>query len=524
VDKPIVLAGDLPASTISGMVSRGELRRLATGIYSRDTTSDPGDTVRAHWDTIAGRLFPNAVITDRSARTMSLVDGVLYLARDGRPREVELPGLTIRARTGAPPQPDDIRLPSGLYFASTGRALAENSLSSRARGGRGRRTLDERELGDWIDHLCRRDGEAGLIRAREQAEALAPALGVPTERLSEMRTLVGVALGTQQAQTESAALASRRAGRPVDQARIARFGLLVEALRASAPQNRPVSPDREDTFLPFAEAYFSNFIEGTEFDFDEAARIVFDGEIPTDRPADAHDVLGTYRMLADRDEMQLTGHSEEEFEEILRGRHARIMEGRPDKRPGEFKAMANRAGATQFVDPELVAGTLAAGWRIRDYLDTPWERAVYVAFVVSEVHPFDDGNGRTARAMMSAELDAGDQKRIIVPTVFRNDYLDGLRMLSRQDEPRVFIKAMRYAHDFTASLDYSNYGTMKSQLEEANAFNEPESGDRLRILGRERPPAAPAPWRTGAPNRVPREISTGGGLADRQRGEGDMSL
>lgn len=477
------------------MVSRGDLRRLAAGVYTSDLTSTLEDVVRAHWTTIAGRLFPDGVVTDRSARTMAPVGGVLYLAREGRARAVELPGLSIRARAGAPPQPGDICLPDGLYFASVGRALAENSVPSRSRAGRQRRTLDDRELGDWIDHLCRRDGDAGLLRARQLAEDLAPALGISAQHLARVRTLVGVAVGTKQAETSSAALTARRTGRPIDQGRVARFELLVDGLRASAPQSRPAGRGDDDKYLPFAEAYFSNFIEGTEFGFDEAARIVFDGDIPADRPADAHDVLGTYRLLADTEEMRVTGDTEEEFEELLRRRHASIMEGRPDKRPGEFKVMANRAGATQFVDPELVPGTLAAGWRLRDLLDTPWERAVYVAFVIAEVHPFDDGNGRTARAMMSAELDAGGERRIIVPTVFRTDYLDGLRMLSRQDQPRVFIKAMRYAHDFTASLDYSDYAIMKGQLEEANAFNEPESGDRLKILGRELV-TPEAPWRT----------------------------
>jgi Fic family protein len=57
----------------------------------------------------------------------------------------------------------------------------------------------------------------------------------------------------------------------------------------------------------------------------------------------------------------------------------------------------------------------------------------------------DDGNGRVARVMMNAELIAGAQARIIVPTVFRDDYLDGLRMLSRQDRPGVLIQALRLA-------------------------------------------------------------------------------
>jgi hypothetical protein len=47
---------------------------------------------------IAGRMFPRAVITDRSAITGGPAEGVLYLAHDGRGREAELPGMTVIAR------------------------------------------------------------------------------------------------------------------------------------------------------------------------------------------------------------------------------------------------------------------------------------------------------------------------------------------------------------------------------------------------------------------------------------------
>lgn len=213
-------------------------------------------------------------------------------------------------------------------------------------------------------------------------------------------------------------------------------------------------------------------------------------------------MLGTYRLVADPVEMALTGADAEAFIAMVKRRNAAVMEGRPDKRPGLFKEIANRAGGTSFVEPELVEGTLAAGFRMRDDLDTAWEKAVYVAFVVAEVHPFDDGNGRTARVMMNAELQAGGQARIIVPTVFRQVYFDGLRMLSRQDDPSVFIKAMRYAHDFTASVDFSDYAEAKRQLVEANAFNEPDSVQRLRILGASMPASGTtAPWRATAPRQ-----------------------
>ncbi len=70
--------------------------------------------------------------------------------------------------------------------------------------------------------------------------------------------------------------------------------------------------------LPFHEAHFSNFIEGTEFTLDEAAHIVFEHTVPGDRPADAHDVLGTYQIAATASEMRRTPYSGREFLELLR--------------------------------------------------------------------------------------------------------------------------------------------------------------------------------------------------------------
>ena len=66
-------------------------------------TSDPAAVVAREWHDIAGRMFPGAVITDRSALTGGPVGGVLYLAHDGRARSVDLPGLRVTARPGAGP-------------------------------------------------------------------------------------------------------------------------------------------------------------------------------------------------------------------------------------------------------------------------------------------------------------------------------------------------------------------------------------------------------------------------------------
>lgn len=483
MDTTIVFASDAPAATISDRVHHGELARLATGVYTRDVTSDPAAVTAREWLVIAGRMFPGAVITDRSAVTGGPADGVLYLARDGRARDVELPGLRVTARPGAGPLGGDIPLPGGLYQASRGRALAENARPSRSRAGRVRRTLDAAELGDWVGRLCQAEGPQRLERYREQADEVAGLVGTPEEAVKVLSQMIGAALGTQQISTSSRALTARQKSLPYDQDRVRQFRQLVDSVRLSAPQNRPVTEPRDPryAYLPFFEAYFSNFIEGTEFELDEAVAIVYDGKQVPGRADDSHDLLGTCKVVADLAEMTTLAATSEEFLDLLRSRHATIMGGRPDKRPGFFKEAANRAGGSLFVLPGLVAGTLRAGWEGLAGLDTAFERAVYIMFLVAEVHPFDDGNGRVARVMTNAELASGGQARIIIPRVFRDDYLGGLRLLTRQGDPSVLIKALRYAHDYTARIDFSSLAGATEILYATNAFNEPGSSERLQL-------------------------------------------
>lgn len=477
MDSDLVFSDTTPRSTIAGMLRRGALVRLAPGIYTTDRSRPPEDVVRRNWLTIAGHIFPDATITDRSAIRSGPVAGVLYLAHDHREREVSLPGLTIVARRGVPPLPGDIPMPGGLHLASRARGLVENTIPSRARKNEMPRRLTRDELGEWVDQTCHLNGEAKLNQIRDEARVLAPVLGVTDQAFSQLDTMIGAALGTRDADDLPRPLHARRYLNPYDHSATEKFDALAAALRESPPHVHTAR--LSDRHLPFYEAYFSNYIEGTEFTLDEAAGIVYEDRVPVGRAEDAHDIVGTFKVVNDRDEMLRTPSSASELVDMLCARHAIVMAGRPDKRPGHLKDLANQAGATRFVDPALVEGTLAEGFQRLADLDTAWERSVLMMFVVSEVHPFDDGNGRLARIMMNAELDAAGQTRTIIPTVFREDYLGALRRLSRQDDPSVLIKALRYANDWTARIDFSDFEHARRQLTATNAFEVPEEGVRL---------------------------------------------
>jgi len=81
---------------------------------------------------------------------------------------------------------------------------------------------------------------------------------------------------------------------------------------------------------------------------------------------------------------------------------------------------------------------------------------------------------------MNAELIAGGQHRVIIPTVYRDDHLGALRALSRNARAEVLPKMLDFAQEFTSRVDFSDMAAARRDLEQAQAFREPSQG-RLRI-------------------------------------------
>lgn len=468
------------AGAVYEAVERGELRKLGTRLYTRNLDEDPERLVRRNWYSLVASYYPDAIIADRTAlESRPAEDGSVFLISSKR-RDTELPGLVLRPRPG-PAALDSDRVFGGARLASTARAYLENLRPARARKGRVSRVVEREELEKRLDAMIRQQGEAGVNRLRDEARWIAPQLGYETQA-EELDALVGSLLGTREAQLQSDVGRARRAGQPFDPDRVRLFETLFAALRDTMPERRTV-PERSaeaNATLAFFEAYFSNFIEGTEFSVEEAAQIVFDGVIPNERPEDAHDVLGTFRVVSDLPRLKNLSADFGGFRELLRSRHASVMEARPDKMPGAFKERANQAGATVFVHPDLVEGTLERGFEFLEALHDPFQRAVFVMSLVSEVHPFADGNGRVARIMMNAELVAGGQERIIIPTAYRTDYLTALKAFSHNGQTMPLIRMLDVAQGYTHGIDWTTLARARAGLMATNAFAEGEDA-KLRL-------------------------------------------
>jgi hypothetical protein len=88
-----------------------------------------------------------------------------------------------------------------------------------------------------------------------------------------------------------------------------------------------------------------------------------------------------------------------------------------------------------------------------------------------------------ARVMMNAELVKADQSRIIVPTVFREDYILSLRKLTRHKDPSAYINVMTKLHQFSDNLYGSDFTELKHYLAACNAYEEPSQA-KLQIIDR----------------------------------------
>ena len=455
------------------MIKKGLLRKIAPKIYTTNLEDEPDVIIRRNVFYIIGQLYPQAVISHRSAYELKpTADGDIYLTYSYS-KNISLPGLKIHLMEGPKGTEHDMPFIENLYISSLERRTLENLQKGRARGNSSK-CLPRTSIEEFLERMLQVNGESGLNAFRDKARVVSKELKME-EEFEILNQIIGAILSTKPSKILTSASAQARAqGEPYDSERVRLFGVLFEALH-NTPLPLIDEPNVENAaFRNFAffESYFSNYIEGTEFEIEEARTIIETGQALPARNADSHDVLGTFQLVASRREMRRTPSSSEELIELLQDRHRILMAARPDRNPGMFKMQNNHAGDTHFVDCTLVRGTLRKGYEFYQAIEHPFAKALFMMFMISEVHPFNDGNGRISRIMMNSELVAADQSKIIIPTVFREDYLNALRRLTRKGDPSVVIRALSRVRQFSANITGDDFEISRKYLESCNAFKD----------------------------------------------------
>ncbi len=465
---------------ISKMLQEKKIWKIAPRIYSTNFEETPSVIVKRNIFEILGNLYPDAVLSHRSAFEFKPTSTNKLFVTYTYTKKIKLPGITINFLEGKGPVAGDNKMIGELYVASEPRRFLEN-LQITKKTGPDSKILSIPQIEEKLDDILRIKGEEGLNSLRDKARELSKILDMQKE-YELLNKIIGALFTTKPSKILKSDLAlSRSVGLPYDRHRIEIFEILFNYLHNKAFQEQPVNNLTPNSFRNFAffEAYFSNYIEGTVFEVAEAKEIIDTGVPLPARSGDSHDVLGTYQLVSNKNEMKVIPKDENEFLSILQARHNIMLSARTDKHPGEFKTKNNRAGDTHFVDFNLVRGTLTRGFNYYNILTDPFARAAYMMFIVSEVHPFEDGNGRIARVMMNAELVNRNQCKIIIPTVYREDYLLTLKKLTRDKDPVPYVAMLSKDHKFSTCLNNDDYDALYKYLETHNAFFEPDEGRHL---------------------------------------------
>jgi Fic/DOC family len=473
--------GKADSNRLSRRVEKGELVRIRRGVYTDEFDPDRlPSLLQSRWHEVVKALCPAGTIAAyRTAMELRPEQGQIFLAAPivRRKTIVVHPSLTLQLLPADTALGTEPFLPA-LFRSNPARQLLENL--TRSRGAR--KTVDK-ALGEEIVELAlterlSRYGEDDLNRLRDEAATLAEPLNMEAA-FALLNQKISALLSSHPANNvlvtpQGLAMAQKV---PFDDRRLTLFSQLASYLsRCALPVEAFDNQASAWRNLSFFESYFSNYIEGTEFLIEEAEQIVFNRSEVANRHEDSHDVMAVYDLVSDQQEMMATPTSAQSLIDMIQGRHELILKQRPSKRPGKLKEKINKAGNSVFVSPENLIGTLTQSMDIYETIPPGLSRAIYIHFVLAECHPMDDGNGRLARIFMNAELAAQSLCKVIIPTVHRDSYLNGLRAATRSGQFRTMVKVIHQLQRYTASIAWLDYGEALATIKTDAADKLPDEG------------------------------------------------
>lgn len=92
------------------------------------------------------------------------------------------------------------------------------------------------------------------------------------------------------------------------------------------------------------------------------------------------------------------------------------------------------------LNPEAVLDAMETLGMLMKEEESAFVRAILGHFFYVYIHPFMDGNGRTARFVMNSQLVTGGYPWVVVPVEHRQEYMEALEKASVEDDITAFVR------------------------------------------------------------------------------------
>lgn len=204
-------------------------------------------------------------------------------------------------------------------------------------------------------------------------------------------------------------------------------------------------------------AYTSNAIEGNTLTREETTLVIEEGVTSGSKPLKHYQEARNHALAYEY--VLTTAQSESPFNEsTILALHKIILSGIDDMNAGFYRSVKVRisGSATVLPNPLKVPDLMAAldNWLKTDMTAEPL-KAIDAHYRLVSVHPFTDGNGRTARLLMNLMLLKSGYSPIIIRPRDRKRYLSALETYQTTDNKEPYFNFMLDAlsRSLTAAID-----------------------------------------------------------------------
>lgn len=208
-------------------------------------------------------------------------------------------------------------------------------------------------------------------------------------------------------------------------------------------EKRPLSPGEVkelDDYFRIGMTYTSNALEGNSLTLSETKVLIEDGITIGGKPIrDCYEATGHAKAY---DYMLRTARGGELCfsEDVILQLHALFYSGIDPEHAGRYRTGQVFISGAEYIPPaadevpEQMAGLIDELNAKKDNLH-PVLLAAYAHRRLVDIHPFQDGNGRTARLLMNLILVNQGYCIVSIPPVLRHDYIMALQRAQHPDAP-----------------------------------------------------------------------------------------
>ena len=160
--------------------------------------------------------------------------------------------------------------------------------------------------------------------------------------------------------------------------------------------------------------------------------------------------------------------------DIVEERDGVMMGGGGEKNGGMLKMENNDGGDSDFVDWRVVRGRVRKGFEYYEGLDNGFGKCVLMVFMIREVDGFSEGNGGIWRIMMNGEVVGGEEWKIIIGSVLREDYVNGVGRLRRRNDGSVVIRGIWGVRELRGNIEGDEFDGRGNYVEDWKGFKDGE--------------------------------------------------